>query len=73
MEPWYICTRLHGVTTEKKNHLQTVCVPLLLDKKKNWDENFLKVKTGYILRNFHIRTVQNLDIIKVLFIHQPMH
>ena len=24
-------------------------------------------------RNFHIRTVQRLDIIKVLFIHQPMH
>jgi len=25
------------------------------------------------LDNFHIRTVQHLDIIKVLFIHQPLH
>jgi len=25
------------------------------------------------LDNFHIRTVQRLDIIKVLFIHQLMH
>jgi len=25
------------------------------------------------LHTFHIRTVQHLDITKVLFIHQPMH
>jgi len=32
----YICTRLHGVTTQKKNHFQIVCLSLLLDE--NWDE-----------------------------------
>jgi len=30
-------------------------------------------KQNYIQYIFHIRTVQHLDIIKVLFIHQLMH